>query len=114
MARKKSTFPKLSPRGKNGSYYFRRTIQGKDTRINTHTTDYEKAEEFLRNYVASQMSAEVSLRQGENASRVAHTVMMNVSGKGLERLTFDEAWEFWLRHNPDFNSNSRGTSRFLK
>lgn len=108
MARKKSTFPKLFQRVKDGSYYFRRTVQGKDTRINTHTTDYEKAEEFLRNYVASQMSAEISLRQGENASRVAHAVIKSVSGKGLERLTFDEAWEFWLRHNPDFNSNSKG------
>ena len=105
MARKKADFPKLFQRAKGGSYYFRRVVDGRDTRINTHTSDYQQAEKFLRTYVSSQMSAEVSLRQGANASRIAHAIIKNLNGTELQRLTFEEAWEFWLRHNPDFQSN---------
>ena len=63
MARKTSTMPTLFKRSNHGCYYFRRVVGSKRTTINTNTTDYTAAKQFLRKYL-----------QGESATALAVTL----------------------------------------
>lgn len=107
MGRKKTNSPKLDQCSSNSCFYFRRYIDGEPMVVSTGTTDRAEAEEFLKNYMAAETAAEVLLRQGENAPKVAQTLIKAVSGQELERLSFQAAWEFWESHNPDFSDNSQ-------
>lgn len=106
MSRKRKNEPELFQRTANSCYCFRQYIDGKNTVINTKTTDYEKAKEFRRNYKAREVTTEISLMQRENASKVAHTIIRAVSGQELDRLTFQAGFDFWLEHNVEFNENT--------
>lgn len=105
MNRKRKNEPELFQRTANSCYCFRQYINGKNTVINTKTTDYEMAKEFRRNYKAREVTTEISLMQRENAAKVAHTIIRAVSGQELERLTFQAGFDFWLEQNVEFTEN---------
>lgn len=106
MGRKKTTRPKLDQRTSNSCYYFRRYIDGKPELVPTGTTDRAKAEKFRKNYMTAETTAEVLLRQGENAIKVTQTIIKAVNGQELERLTLQIGFDFWLEHNVEFRENT--------
>ena len=68
MARKTATMPTLFKRSNHGCYCFRRVVGSKRITINTNTTDYTAAKQFLRKYL-----------QGESATALAVTQKQHVS-----------------------------------
>ena len=86
MARKTSTMPTLFKRSNHGCYCFRRVVGSKRTTINTNTTDYTAAKQFLRKYL-----------QGESATALAVTPKQQLVNftielfgrKSIRQLDFD-------------------------
>ncbi len=104
--RKRKIEPELFQRTANSCYCFRQYSNNKNTVINTKTTDYEQAKEFLRNYKAIEVTTEISLLQKENAFSIAKKVIKAVSGKELAHLSFQAGFDFWLEHNVEFKENA--------
>lgn len=111
MSRKKSNEPKLFRRGRNGDYYFRRLVKGKDTKINTKTSDIAKAREFRNNYIRSETTASVLICQGTAAIKAADTVIKTITGAGLRRITFEEAYSLYIEHTPEWTDLSEQYSK---
>lgn len=96
MPRKKSLTPKLFKRGANGNWCFRRFVNGKDKVINTGTPVATEAKRIMRQYVSLEIEAENRNARGELATKTAQLIMQTVRGEGIERFTFEEAFQIYL------------------
>ena len=102
MGRKKTLTPTLYKRGANGNWCFRRLINGKDKEINTGTPLEADAKKFTRQYVSLEIEAENRIARGELATRTAQAIMQTVRGEGIERFTFEEAFQIYQDATEDF------------
>ena len=66
MARKTSTMPTLFKRSNHGCYCFRRVVDSKRTTINTNTTDYTAAKQFLRKYLQGESTTALAVTQNQH------------------------------------------------
>ena len=103
MPRKKSLTPKLFKRGANGNWCFRRFVNGKDKVINTGTPVATEAKRIMRQYVSLEIEAENRNARGELATKTAQLIMQTVRGEGIERFTFEEAFQIYLDATEDFS-----------
>ncbi len=102
MPRPKSLNPTPYQRGKNGNWFFKRSINGKMKELPTYTTDKTKAESYIKQYVRLEIEAENKERRGELAIKTAQSIMMSVRGESIERITFDEAFKVYVDTTDDF------------
>ena len=85
MARKTATMPTLFKRSNHGCYCFRRVVGSKRTTINTNTTDYTAAKQFLRKYLQGESATALAVTQKQHVSKIASAFAQAATGQSIQK-----------------------------
>ncbi|MBE6404270.1 MAG: hypothetical protein E7039_11255 [Lentisphaerae bacterium] len=106
MARKTSTMPTLFKRSKHGCYCFRRVVGFKRTTINTNTTDYTAAKQFLRKYLQGESATALAVAQKQHVSKIASAFAQAATGQTIQQTHLIDAFAMWQKFTPALSRNS--------
>ena len=106
MARKTSTMPTLFKRSNHGCYCFRRVVGSKRITINTNTTDYTAAKQFLRKYLQGESATTLAVTQKQHIGKIASAFAQAATGQPIQKTLLTDAFDMWQKYTPALSRNS--------
>ena len=106
MARKTSTMPTLFKRSNHGCYCFRRVVGSKRITINTNTTDYTAAKQFLRKYLQGEGATTLAVTQKQHIGKIASAFAQAATRQSIQKTLLTDAFDMWQEYTPALSRNS--------
>ncbi len=101
-------FPKLTPRGNKGYYYFRTFENGKDKWINTRTDDITEARAYRKKILGSKESMQALSLIEKDSRKLSDMYVKSITGKDETSILLDEAFCKWTSTQPRYKRISEG------